>query len=245
MANGNDNPPPAADERQWNDLAHQRAAGREFLQAILNDATGALRNTVVTDRTAARTEFATKGKISIPNDVEVICIDATEASRKKVVVFILPENGTQMPSDLSVLPHWVAGWTPYSSARFKRNIQPMGDTSSAVLSLRPVTFRYKSELDPGDIPQFGLVAEEVEETNPDLVIRDGTGRPHGVRYDAVNAMLLNEFIRQHSKVERQAAMLTQQRRELDTLAAKIEKLSRTSRSKTKKLVVAGNDKPKR
>jgi len=113
MTNGNDNPPTAADERQWTNQAHQRAAGRDFLQAILDDTTGNLRNTVVNDPVAARTEFATKGKIAVPNDVEVICIDATEEDRKKVVILLLPENGAQLPSDLSVLQHWIAGWTPY------------------------------------------------------------------------------------------------------------------------------------
>lgn len=212
--------------RQWSSLVDQRAAGRDFLQDILNDTTDALRNSVVGSRGTALTEFATRGKISIPNDVEVICVEPTEDSRKKVVVFILPEKGDQLPSDVSVLKYWVATWTPYSSAMFKRNIQAMGDASSALLSLRPVTFCYKEELDPDSIPQFGLVAEEVEKTNPDLVLRDGVGHPYGVRYEAVNAMLLNEFLRQHREIKRQEETIAQQRRDLDALTTKVEELSR-------------------
>ena len=77
----------------------------------------------------------------------------------------------------------------------------MDKASEAILALKPVTFRYKKELDPEGIPQFGLVAEEVEKVNPDLVARDAEGKVYTVRYDAVNAMLLNEFLKEHKKVE--------------------------------------------
>jgi hypothetical protein len=91
--------------------------------------------------------------------------------------------------------------TTTSSARFKDRIQAMDKASEAILALQPVTFRYKYELDPDGIPQFGLVAEEVEKVNPDLVARDEQGKPYTVRYDAVNAMLLNEFLKEHGKVQ--------------------------------------------
>jgi hypothetical protein len=91
--------------------------------------------------------------------------------------------------------------TVQSSARFKEAIKPMDKASEGILALKPVTFRYKQELDPDSIPQFGLVAEEVEKVNPDLVARDEQGKPYTVRYDAVNAMLLNEFLKEHKKVE--------------------------------------------
>ena len=79
--------------------------------------------------------------------------------------------------------------TIVSSERFKETIKPMDKTSEAILSLKPVTFRYKQDLDPDGIPQFGLVAEEVEKVNPDLVVRDADGKVNTVRYEAVNAML--------------------------------------------------------
>ena len=88
-----------------------------------------------------------------------------------------------------------------SSARCKDSIKPMDKTSEAIFALKPVTFRYKHELDPAGIPQFGLVAEQVEKVNPDLVARDDQGKPYTVRYEAVNAMLLNEFLKEHRKVE--------------------------------------------
>jgi hypothetical protein len=113
-----------------------------------------------------------------------------------------------------------------SSARFKEAIIPMDKTSEAILALKPVTFRYKKELDPDGIPQFGLVAEQVAKVNPDLVARDADGKVYTVRYEAVNAMLLNEFLKEHRKVQElkttaatQAAAISQQRAEfLATIA---------------------------
>src|SRR6266436_3201417 len=98
---------------------------------------------------------------------------------------------------------------PPSSARFKQDIQAMGEASDAILALRPVTFRYKHAIDPEGIPQFGLVAEQVEKVNPDLVARDDQGKPYTVRYEAVNAMLLNEFLKEHRKVETLEATVAQ------------------------------------
>jgi len=91
--------------------------------------------------------------------------------------------------------------TSTSSARYKEAIRPMDEASEAILSLQPVSFRYKKELDPKGIPQFGLVAEDVAKVNPNLVARDDEGKPYTVRYEAVNAMLLNEFLKEHKKVE--------------------------------------------
>jgi septal ring factor EnvC (AmiA/AmiB activator) len=86
----------------------------------------------------------------------------------------------------------------------------MDKASEAILALKPVTFCYKQELDPERIPQFGLVAEEVEKVNPDLVARDANGEIYTVRYDAVNAMLLNEFLKEHRKVEEQGRKAKEQ-----------------------------------
>jgi Chaperone of endosialidase len=100
--------------------------------------------------------------------------------------------------------------TIVSSARFKDDIKPMDKASEALLKLKPVTFRYKEELDPDKIPQFGLVAEEVEKVNPDLVARDEDGNVMTVRYEAVNAMLLNEFLKEHRRVQEQEQKLQKQ-----------------------------------
>src|SRR5262249_7687113 len=101
--------------------------------------------------------------------------------------------------------------TAVSSRRFKEEVQPMNKTSEALFGLDPVTFRYKKDIDPAGIPQFGLVAEDVAKVNPDLVVRDKEGKPYTVRYEAVNAMLLNEFLKEHRTVQelkKQVAELT-------------------------------------
>ena len=105
--------------------------------------------------------------------------------------------------------------TVVSSERFKDGIKRMDRTSEAILALKPVTFRYKQELDPEGIPQFGLVAEEVEKVSPDLVARDAEGKVFTVRYEAVNAMLLNEFLKEHRKVEKLQASVVQQQMALN------------------------------
>jgi hypothetical protein len=99
----------------------------------------------------------------------------------------------------------------------------MDKASEAVLALKPVTFRYKHELDPDGIPQFGLVAEQVEKVNPDLVARDDKGKPYSVRYEAVNAMLLNEFLKEHRKVEELEATVAQQQKDFQATAAHQQK----------------------
>ena len=112
-----------------------------------------------------------------------------------------------------------------SSARFKDEIKPMDKASEAILALKPVTFRYKHELDPDGIPQFGLVAENVEKVNPDLVARDAQGKSYTVRYDAVNAMLLNEFLKENRKNEEQQAIIEHQQKQIDALTAGLQKVS--------------------
>jgi len=109
--------------------------------------------------------------------------------------------------------------TVTSSARFKDEIKPMDKASEAILALQPVTFRYKHELDPDGIPQFGLVAEQVEKVNPDLVVRDADGKINTVRYEAVNAMLLNEFLKEHRKVEEQQATIAELKSSADNQRA--------------------------
>jgi hypothetical protein len=112
-----------------------------------------------------------------------------------------------------------------SSARFKEEIQPMDQRSEALLALKPVTFRYKKEIDPSGKSQFGLVAEEVEKVTPDLVVRDKEGKPYSVRYDAVNAMLLNEFLKEHKTVQGQGATIAHQEKQIEALAASVQKLT--------------------
>jgi hypothetical protein len=120
--------------------------------------------------------------------------------------------------------------TATSSRRFKEEIKPMERASEALFALKPVTFRYKKGIDPQGIPQFGLVAEDVEAVNPDLVVRDKEGKVNTVRYDAVNAMLLNEFLKEHRKVQQQEATIAdlrsamaRQRKDFETTKAQEQK----------------------
>jgi hypothetical protein len=113
--------------------------------------------------------------------------------------------------------------TMSSSRRFKKEISPMDKVSEAILALRPVTFHYKS--DKTDTPQFGLVAEEVAKVNPNLVVRDKDGEIYTVRYDAVNAMLLNEFLKAHHKIEELEASNAQQQKQIEALTAGLQKVS--------------------
>src|SRR4029453_4900393 len=119
-----------------------------------------------------------------------------------------------------------------SSERFKEAIKPMDKVSEAILSLQPVTFRYKNELDPNGIPHFGLIAEQVDKINPDLVVRGEDGKVTTVRYEAVNAMLLNEFLKKHRKFEDKQGAIAQlktavahQQKQIEALTVTVLKVS--------------------
>jgi trimeric autotransporter adhesin len=112
-----------------------------------------------------------------------------------------------------------------STRRVKNDIKPMDKASEAVLALKPVSFRYKKEIDDSGTPQFGLVAEEVADINADLVTRDSEGKPETVRYEAVNAMLLNEFLKEHRRNEQQEATIARQQRQIEALTAGLQKVS--------------------
>ena len=99
----------------------------------------------------------------------------------------------------------------------------MKNASEAILSLRPVTFHYKT--DTTGTPQFGLIAEEVAKVNHALVLPDKEGKPYTVRYEAVNAMLLNEFLKEHRKIEEQGAMIARQQKQIDALTAGLQNVS--------------------
>jgi hypothetical protein len=126
-----------------------------------------------------------------------------------------------------------------SSRRFKEEIKPMEKASEVLFALKPVSFRYKKEFDAGRAPMFGLIAEEVEQVDPDLVSRNEKGEVQTVRYEQINAMLLNEFLKEHQKVqqqaatiaqlkstvEKQAAINAQQQRQIEALTAGLQKVS--------------------
>jgi len=145
----------------------------------------------------------------------------------QTATFIAGISGATVPTGVAVIVDSSGHLgTTTSSARFKDAIRPMDKASEAILALQPVTFHYKKELDPEGIPQFGLLAEQVEKVNPDLVARDEQGKAYTVRYDAVNAMLLNEFLKEHrtvqelkSTVAKQEATIVQQQKDFRATAA--------------------------
>jgi hypothetical protein len=140
---------------------------------------------------------------------DVICIGAAGAdvSHSCYIGNIFNQSS---PSGLAVFVNSDGKMgTIMSSRRFKEDIKPMDKASEAILALQPVTFRYKKNFDPTGTAQFGLVAEDVAKVNPDLVVRDKEGKPYSVRYDQVNAMLLNEFLKERKKVDDQHETIAQ------------------------------------
>jgi hypothetical protein len=112
-----------------------------------------------------------------------------------------------------------------SSQQFKDDIKPMEKASEAILALKPVTFTYKKNIDHDGTAQFGLVAEDVEKINRDLMVHDQAGKPYSVRYDQMNAMLLNEFLKAHRWMEEQDATIGRQQKQIDALVAGLNKVS--------------------
>ena len=157
------------------------------------------------------------------NEANTIRIGKTGTQQK---AFIAGISGKIAPNGVGVIinPSGQLG-TIQSSARFKNDVKPMDKASEAILALKPVSFRYKEELDPDKIPQFGLIAEEVEKVDPDLVVRDEDGKVGSVRYEAVNAMLLNEFLKEHRKNEEQQATIARQQKQIEALTAGLQKVS--------------------
>ena len=126
-----------------------------------------------------------------------------------------------------------------SSKRFKEEIKPMRKASEELFSLKPVAFRYKREIDPAGTPQLGLVAEDVEKVNPSLVVRDREGKPYSVRYDQVNAMLLNEFLKEHRKGKQQDGRIEELEATVAKLAEQLQKITAQVQMKNSSARVAG------
>jgi hypothetical protein len=209
----------------WNALLNNvtgnnnTAVGREALLSTTGESNvaigrGALANSVSGNLNVA---VGTDAGSSVTTAHEVIAIGHTGADVSNTtwidsIYGVTTQSGTTAP--VVVSNNGQLG-TVASSERFKKDIATMKKTSDAILSLRPVTFHYKS--DAKETPQFGLVAEEVAKVNPALVLPDKEGKPYTVRYDAVNAMLLNEFLKEHLTVHEQGATIAQQQKEIKTL----------------------------
>lgn len=181
--------------------------------ALLNNTTGgantAIGSSALSNNTTgdSNTALGISAGLGVTTATNVICI-GTDGANVNNSCFIGNIHGvtTQNGDALPVLIDSAGQLgTMNSSRRFKKEIKPMDTASEAILALQPVTFHYKN--DTASTAQFGLIAEEVAELNPDLVVRDKDGNPYTVRYDAVNSMLLNEFLKEHHKVEKLEAMV--------------------------------------
>jgi hypothetical protein len=182
-------------------------------------------NALVANTTGGgNTAIGTSAGTNVSTADHVICIGADVAGADVSnttwiggVYGVTTQSGTTAPvvvSDTGQLG------TAASSERFKKDVNTMEKASEAILALRPVTFHYKT--DTKGIPQFGLIAEEVAKVNPALVLPDKEGKPYTVRYDAVNAMLLNEFLKEHRKVERLEATVAQQHKDFEAAVAELK-----------------------
>jgi len=217
---------------------------------IFNTASGlgALESNTTGDRNIALGNFAglnlTTGSYNIDIGNEGVADEGNTIrigdSANQVATFIAGIYGATASGGIAVYVNSDGQLgTMTSSQKYKQDIQPMDKASEAILELRPVTFRYKRELDPKGIPQFGLVAEEVEKVDRDLVARDAQGKAYTVRYEAVNAMLLNEFLKEHHavqnqerkweeqerKVQEQDATIAKQQKQIDALTSGLQKVS--------------------
>jgi trimeric autotransporter adhesin len=172
------------------------------------------------------------GHVGVTSDSNTIRIGKTGVHTSTNIAGI---SGAVVANGVAVIvdAHGKLG-TIASSAALKDDVKPMEKTSEVILALKPVTFRYKRQLDPDGIPQFGLVAEQVEKVNPDLVARDEQGKPYTVRYEAVNAMLLNEFLKARRQIDAQ-------QKQIEALTTGLQKVSAQLEASKPKPQVVLND----
>jgi hypothetical protein len=197
------------------------------LSALSNNTTGAF-NTAVGQNAGSA---ATTGDNNV-----YIGAGVTGVAGESDACYIASIFGQSAPSGASVsITSGNKLGTITSSKRFKDEIKPMDESSEALFALKPVTFRYKKNIDPAGIAQFGLVAEDVEKVNPDLVVRDRDGKPYSVRYDQVNAMLLNEFLKAHRKMEDQDRKMQEQETTIAQLKKEMETVIAHAREQDSKI----------
>src|SRR5215469_4178284 len=217
----------------FNTTGHDNTA--DGLNALLNNKTGSSNIAVGSQAGSKLTTGNNNIDIGanvggVAGEANTIRIGKSGTQRK---TFIAGIHGATVANGVGVIVGTTGQLgTVVSSARFKEAIKPMDKASEAILALKPVTFRYKKELDPDKIPQFGLIAEEVEKVNPGLVARDEEGKIMSVRYEAVNAMLLNEFLKEHQKVQELESTVAQERKDFEAaiaqLKAQVQKVSAQS-----------------
>jgi hypothetical protein len=231
---GSDNLANGVSALQNNDTGNNNTASG--VSALLNNTSG---NSNIALGASAGVNLTTGsnnidiGNAGVAGESRTIRIGTRQTHRATFIAGIYgqvvpPATGTPVLIDASGRLGTMLG-PIFSARRFKHDIKAMDKASESILALQPVTFHYKKELDPDGIPQFGLVAEDVEKVNSDLVSRDEQGKPYSVRYEAVNAMLLNEFLKEHAKVEQLKkdfeSKIAEQQKQIEALSAQIQKVS--------------------
>jgi Chaperone of endosialidase len=191
-------------------------------QALRDNVTGDS-NTAVGD--SAGFNITGSGNVCIGAGVSGVAGESNITRIRNVYQSVATERAVYVTSDNRI-------GTMASSNRYKEQVKSMKKASEAIHSLRPVSFRYKKEVDPAQPLCFGLIAEEVADVNPNLVTLDCEGKPETVRYEAINAMLLNEFLKEHQaflkeqrKVETLEATVSRQQEQIEALAAVLDKVS--------------------
>jgi hypothetical protein len=206
--------------------SNNTAYGEEALENSNNNHNTAVGSSALRSNTtgSVNTALGSFAGINVTTADHVICIgiNGENVSNSCFIGNIFGETTVNAGTPVMIDSAGQLGTTS-SSRRFKKEIQPMDKASESLLALKPVTFHYKS--DNTSTPQFGLIAEEVADINPDLVVRDEKGEIYTVRYDAVNAMLLNEFLKEHRKVEdlkkNFQVTVAQQQKQIETLTAQL------------------------
>jgi hypothetical protein len=197
----------------------------EGFQALLNNTTGSSNIALGANAGANLTTGSNNidiGSAGVAGESAKIRIGTTGT---QTAAFIAGIHGVAVTGSTVVVSSGGQLGVAPSSERFKDEIKPMEKASEAILALKPVTFRYKKEVDAKRTPQFGLVAEDVEKVNPDLVVKNAEGRVYTVRYDAVNAMLLNEFLKEHRQVQDLKTIVAQQQKQMEALTVGLQKVS--------------------
>jgi hypothetical protein len=185
------------------------------LNALLNNTTGD--NNTAVGRSAGANQTTGSNNVYIGANLGGTAGESDSCYIGSIFGQTAPNGGTTVFIDASNKLG-----TLTSSKRFKEDIKPMNKASEALFSLKPVTFRYKKEIDPTSTSQLGLVAEDVEKVNPGLVVCDKEGKPYSVRYEQVNAMLLNEFLKNHDAFVQEQRKVKEQQKEIDALKAELK-----------------------
>ena len=225
---GTNNTASGEDSLQNNTTGSENTADGQ--DALINNTTGSNNIAVGSAAGSALTTGSQNidiGNVGVAGEGNTIRIGTTGVHTN---AYLAGVDGVILPSGTSVFVD-ASGHlgTIVSSKRYKQEIKPMEKASEAVLKLQPVSFRYLKSYDPSGIPQFGLVAEEVAKVNPDLVAWDKEGKPQTVRYEAVNSMLLNEFLKAHRKVEALEATVAKLQTTIEKVSARLEAADSTAR----------------